>query len=224
MKIIKIISKNNEGIEAYFYVRPKIDSIFSDEEIIYDTRMKNDYKLDKFSESDIVIDIGGHIGSFAIECALRGANVFVYEPDDENYDLLLRNIEVNNLQNKIVPFKKIISKRRGKSTLYLDSLNPGSHSIYKKYVDHDIKGSIEVDSITLNDITEDLDRVSLIKFDCEGSEYEILIGSDLTKVEKITMELHDKGKNTELIEYLEHNGFEVFWYFGKRMGKLWAYK
>lgn len=218
----KVISKNYSGVEAYFYIRPKVGLVYCDEEIIHDVRVKNCYNLGKFNKDDVVIDIGGHIGSFAIECALRDANVLTFEPDDDNYAMLVKNIEINNLNSKITPFKKIVSEKNGIGILYLDSANPGSHSIYKKFVDHDIKGSIEVESITLNDIVKELNKVILIKLDCEGSEYEILLNSDLSKIEKITMELHDKERNEELVKYLKTNGYKVTWYFGMRLGKLQA--
>jgi len=45
------------------------------------------YNID-VKPGDIVIDIGGHIGSFTVWAASKGGNVYVFEPATKNYDIL----------------------------------------------------------------------------------------------------------------------------------------
>lgn len=220
----KILSKNYQGAQAYFYIRPQIENYYCDEDILSEIRIKNYYNLGSFQKDDIVIDIGGHIGFFAVECAIRGASVLTFEPDEENYNMLLKNILVNDLASKITSYMKAVSSRGGKINLYLDSNNPGSHSIYKKYIDWDIRDTILVDSITLNDITKKLNQIALLKLDCEGAEYEILFDSDLSKIKKIVAELHNIKKNIELVEHLRNLGYKVNWHSDRKFGKLQAEK
>lgn len=219
MKLIE--SKNYHGQQAHFYIREGS----TDEEIINDVRVRNFY-LDKgfgvFNPGDLVIDVGGHIGAFAIECAIRGANVNVYEPDKDNFEILVKNIKENNFENKISAFNVAVSNKAGTSKLYIDSQNAGSHSLLKKCVDHESGQAVEVKTAAIKDVLQS--GCKLLKLDCEGAEYKILNGTDLSKVQKIVAELHIREKNEELVKYLELQGFDVVWHFGKRMGKLQGVK
>ena len=218
----KVVSKNMYGQEAIFFVRPDT----SDEEIIDDVRVKNGYfsfGMGEFNKGDTVIDIGGHIGAFAIECAIRGdADVISFEPEPENFDILTRNIDANRLQGLVQVRNKAVSDKTGTMTLYIDEVNPGSHSLSEKYVDHPGIEKIEVETVMLNDITGRMDKIKYLKLDCEGAEYDILMNSDLSKVERIVAELHDRDKTPGLMEHLMLQGFFIKWYFGERMGKLQA--
>ena len=55
------------------------------------------------SASDVVVDIGAHIGTFTVGAAKRAMNgrVFAIEPVPENFDLLQENVRVNNRENVV---------------------------------------------------------------------------------------------------------------------------
>ncbi len=174
-----------------------------------------------FEPDDIVIDIGGHIGTFAIECVQRGADVISFEPNPENHELLVKNVKLNKMEDRITVYDEAISTVEGKATLCLDDVNPGSHSLVKGCVDHPGKGKIEVETVTLDSVTGDFD-IRLIKLDCEGLEYDIVKNSDLSNVEQIIGELHDVDKNQDFIEYLIKTGYFIKWVFGNKLGKFWG--
>jgi len=60
-----------------------------------------------------------------------------------------------------------------------------------------------------------LGKVDLLKLDCEGAEYEILIGgsfSVLAKIDRIIMEYHDldaSHNHHRLISFLQDGGYHV---------------
>ena len=60
-------------------------------------------------DSNIIIDIGGHVGLFCIYASqfCKDGKIFCYEPIKENYQLLIENIKKNNLKN-IVCFNKAV--------------------------------------------------------------------------------------------------------------------
>jgi tRNA G37 N-methylase Trm5 len=63
---------------------------------------------------DIIIDIGAHIGTFAIPLARRVGDegkVYAFEADSGNFTLLEKNVELNNLTARIVPVNAIIHDR-----------------------------------------------------------------------------------------------------------------
>jgi len=57
--------------------------------------------------------------------------------------------------------------------------------------------------------------IDLLKLDCEGAEYAILMGASaesLARVQRIIMEYHDldaEHEHTRLVHFLEGNGFSV---------------
>jgi len=66
--------------------------------------IKGDYP--KIKDESVVIDVGANIGVFSIYAVSESKNskVYSYEPMKTSYDLLLKNIELNNLENSIRPF------------------------------------------------------------------------------------------------------------------------
>jgi tRNA G37 N-methylase Trm5 len=59
---------------------------------------------------DVVVDIGAHVGYFTLIAARSvgpEGRVYAFEPDPENYALLVRNIELNGYQN-IMPIQKAV--------------------------------------------------------------------------------------------------------------------
>jgi len=58
----------------------------------------------KIDEDISIIDVGAHVGLFALYASqiCKNGKVFCYEPIKENFDLLQENIKINNLTNIIV--------------------------------------------------------------------------------------------------------------------------
>ena len=73
------------------------------------------------SSGDIVIDIGANIGYFTLimaKCIRENGKVFSFEPEPKNFELLKKNVEINNYSNVILE-KKAIGKKTGTTKLYL---------------------------------------------------------------------------------------------------------
>jgi len=64
-------------------------------------------------------------------------------------------------------------------------------------------------------LDQDIDRVDLMKMDCEGAEYEILFGVSertLARIDRLIMEYHDVGEGRNhhaLVAFLVKSGFVV---------------
>lgn len=157
--------------------------------IIDDQYLPNGYALNLHNT---VIDIGGHIGSFAVRAAreTRQGRVLVYEPDPENFQQLEKNIYANHLQNAFT-YNIAIASTRGTKCFFRDHLNCAENGFFKK------SGSaITVQTITLEDIfrKHNVAYCDLLKIDCEGAEYEILFSTQkelFSKIDKIVMECHN---------------------------------
>lgn len=121
---------------------------------------------------DVVVDIGAHVGYFTLIAARSvgpEGRVYAFEPDPENYALLVRNIELNGYQN-IIPIQKAVWNITGKLPLFSTGLDSGQHSLCRagKYE----RASQFVETITLDTFLEEegLPKIDLIKMDIEGAE------------------------------------------------------
>jgi FkbM family methyltransferase len=153
-------------------------------------------------QGDIVVDIGAHIGLYTIISSKRvGTNgkVIAIEADPGNFEMLNRNIKLNQLTNVIALNYAVYSKET-KIKLYLPSGESGFtkyNTIVSDWANNEDK-FVEVNANTLdyllqlNQIREE--EVNWIKIDVEGAEFEVLKGATnvLSKSKDIAllMELH----------------------------------
>lgn len=158
-----------------------------DKNIVEAIIKNNEYPVE-VSPGDKVIDLGGHIGSFSLLCASKGASVTVYEPHPENYKLLLENIKRNGFENKIKAINKAICE--GDAKISTSKNNMGSCKLSKEGID--VKG-----------IIPELD-CDIIKIDCEGCEYNI----NIPVVKQLFMELHP-GDQNRILMFIRRNYKDV---------------
>lgn len=183
-------------------------AIFIDDNYIYnEVYNKNEYEIQEFKEDDIVIDIGSHRGYFAKLCMDKNCKqIHCFEPEPENFKHL-----VNNLKDYAYfqPYNVAVSNKKGeKNLIKLNSINTGLHSFYAN-----TGVPIKVQTVSLDDILINFYKISLLKIDTEGAEYEILFNSKLLfKVHKIVGEYHsglNNGNLEKLVEFLKSKNFEI---------------
>ena len=183
-------------------------AVFIDDAYIFnEVYTKNEYNIQNFSKDDIVIDIGAHKGYFAKLCMDKGCkHIHCFEPEPKNYEALINNLKD---YKEFQPYNLAVLDKKGERELVTtQSYNTGLHSFYS------CKGvPVKVQTIGLDDILVHFSKVSLIKIDTEGAEFEILYNSKLLdKVKKITGEYHNgitQHSFDELKKYLEEKNFQV---------------
>lgn len=120
-----------------------------------------------------IIDIGANIGSHSIYWGLmRSAKkVYAFEPFNETYGILKTNIELNNLQEVIIPNNfGLYSYETNARIMFYWEENLGGTSFTP-----DPKGGFylkTLDSLALPD-----EKIDLIKIDVEGAEVKTLEGA-----------------------------------------------
>jgi FkbM family methyltransferase len=181
--------------------------------------VKGEYP-DTFTPDDVVVDIGGHIGLFAMYASTRIPNghVYSYEPSPFNYKRFVEHMEKNNIKNvSVLPCA--VTGGHVDTTLYL-SQDTGANSIYQKcaheyFQPNPTTKSCTVSSTTLSDIIEKVGGyISYLKIDCEGAEYDILESitpDEFLKIKQVVLEWHPvDGKSIQaLASLLESNGYSV---------------
>lgn len=136
----------------------------------------------------IVYDIGSCIGDFAVLAAFRGAEVIAIEPDKDNYEILLKNIALNNLTDKITPLNIAVDAAIGWVGFSNSELNTGGHTL----AEH---ADFQVPAQTLTSImdTHNHSKVDLVKIDIEGGEYRVFSNKEtagLSRIQTIVGEYH----------------------------------
>ncbi|MBD3264114.1 MAG: FkbM family methyltransferase [Candidatus Omnitrophica bacterium] len=124
-----------------------------------------------------VVDVGAHIGCYTLVLAgLVGSSgkVYSFEPAEDNFELLRKNIELNDYGN-VIAVRKAVGNRTGQTRLYMHSKGV-SHSIYSA---EDKKRYAEVDILRLDEYFKDsTEGVDFVKIDAEGAEYDVLRGAE----------------------------------------------
>lgn len=199
------------------YTRKPGRNVVSDTDIIDEVLVNDQYKLKKLGSPKIIVDIGAHIGIFSLAIAQMCPNstIIAYEPFKENYQLLKKNITANGFSN-IIFHQKALSAKKETVTIFINKFNTGGHSLFPNNSGKKIK----VKSISLEDVFVEnkLNTIDLLKIDCEGGEYDIILKASketLQKVNEIIFELHKTERTIkyhspkELISFLTSNGYKI---------------
>ena len=85
-----------------------------------------------------ILEIGGHCGTSSIIYSTFLNNekkLYVYEPQEKMYELLIKNINQNNLQNKIIPHHSGVFCYNGKGNMNNIDLDGGGGIVADRYKD-----------------------------------------------------------------------------------------
>ena len=169
-----------------------------------------------FYEEAVIVDIGAHYGYFSIFASLNAgpeATIISVEPSQHNYHILRRNIRDSKVEN-VYPIRAAIADQSGEADLYLSRAE--NHSLFREG-----DGPVETEkvrSITLDTLLQeqDIEDVDLLKLDCEGAEYPILLDAGaalLDRITTITIEFHDLKRQDftglTLARHLKEHGFQI---------------
>jgi len=201
------------GGGAQFNVRVNTSDIFVIWEI-WKAKIYDDSRFPIHSE-DVVVDIGGHIGGFAVRAAKLATHgqVFAYEASSKNYTLLKKNRQLNNVDNLHI-HNQAVSHQSGEMKFYIPSDNGALGSLLQE-TDSPME---TVQATTLTDIitANNIEQINFLKMDVEGAEYDILLNcptETFKKVKCIVMEYHefegDQRNHRDLVKLLQSSGFHV---------------
>jgi len=163
-----------------------------------------------------IIDIGAGIGDYSLYAAITqpASRVFSFEPFPESFTLMQENLRLNAITNVQV-FSEAIGAASGELMLDLTGGEPLQFQSHAGKAG-DVKGSLPVRSLSLVDALArvGLEGCDLLKLDCEGAEYAILLGAPqpvLEHIQRIVMEYHDgpTQNHRDLARLLGEQGFQV---------------
>lgn len=178
-----------------------------------------------------IIDAGAYTGlsSIFFRYQFPNAKIIAVEPDKDNFDLLSRNIELNNIRHTYLEQKAIWSTNTNLSVL--TPKNAGQEWGIRVEVVQEDKG-IKVQGVTLKQLCQlyDYPRVDILKMNIEGAEHELFrdmkdLKKLLEKIKLIVLEIHQNSPvNIDIPGILKKSNFDVvyhkpFWYALNKNGK-----
>ena len=130
--------------------------------------------IDKYIKQDFVIaDIGSNIGNHTVYWGSKNEvkHVYSFEPVKSTFDILKKNIELNNLQNKVTAHNIGISDEKTLGEMYDYNMeNIGGVAIFKSQ-----RGNFELN--TIDNLFSEI-KLDFIKIDVEGHEIFVLKGAE----------------------------------------------
>ena len=126
--------------------------------------------MSELRRGDVFVDVGASFGLYTIAAAKRvGASgrVIAFEPDEETYRSLVRNIRLNELEEIVRPVHAAVGKVNGAIGF---AGGKGFESRICK------ESPLSVKSVTLDNFFREV-PIDVLKIDVEGFEQEVILGA-----------------------------------------------
>lgn len=176
---------------------------------------ENDFMMNFVKEGDLFIDIGAHVGCWALKLSQFYRKAICFEPNPMAFHALKKNVEINSLNNVVCENLAVGSEnKKAQLTLYT---HPSHSTIFEHHPMENhtgpVQGVIDINVIRLDDyILESNDRISLIKIDVEGFEVEVVKGA-IETIRKhkpnLCIEIHSPENEKTIRELLPFVNFET---------------
>lgn len=159
-------------------------------------------------QQSVAIDAGANIGAYAWRMAGEFAKVYAFEPADDTFACLARNVDEWALRDVILPYQMAVSDRR-------EGVAMGSNGFLRRSVSREVVGEGDTPAVPLDEFG--LNDLLFLKLDVEGFELKALLGTAETIARCrpfVMMELKDRhiksGRaNTSAVDWLEEQGYTV---------------
>ena len=194
------------------YAGLKIVFPFIEDPAFDDVWLRDVYQAYTPQKEDVVVDVGAHMGFFALKVARKVKKVIAIEPDPDNFNFLLQNVCRNKLNDKVISQNVALGEHYG--NIFLDRTAYGfgrTRSTTKKtpYLS-------KLRTLTGLLSESNLGKASLIKIDTEGFELDVLEGSVETlqrdKPDLIIAAYHYPNESHNVSDFLKKHHYSVFFY------------
>lgn len=169
-----------------------------------------------------VVDVGANIGDFSIQAAklCPAGLIYAVEPVSANLKCLQRQLELNGTENVVV-IPIALGGQEGQALIHASG---GHSSLYWGSAETEVVNVTTLQSLMA---AHGIERIDLLKLDCEGAEWDILPAAEclLPRIRAISMEYHNGKLDANWLElWLRQHDFEVRRTSGQWNGHLWAWQ
>lgn len=164
---------------------------FEQKNLDYVCKLWHNGIISQVIQKSCVLDIGANIGNHTLyylkECSAK--YIFCFEPIKETFQILGKNIEINNVNDRVSIYNVAVGASNGNVRVEsYDVTNIGGTKVAL-----DNSGSIEMRSIDSLNISN---KIGLVKIDVEGFELNVLRGMKNVLLQNkpyMTIEIRDKN-------------------------------
>lgn len=137
---------------------------------------------DHLGPADVFLDVGAHIGLFAVEVARQvgtAGRVIAFEPSPDTAARLRRNVLLNGLEDVIDVLQVALAKDDEVRPLYGSPLRPGDPGMRSLFGEGEPVSHVQVrslDSLVQSGALDSVSAIHAVKIDVEGAELLVLEG------------------------------------------------
>jgi FkbM family methyltransferase len=143
-----------------------------------------------------VLDVGGHVGT--VSCRLTqlhpDASVTAFEPSATTADYLRRNVEQNGVADRVTVVQSALAATTGHAVFDDNGAGSGLNGLVATGNNSGAGVATDVRTISFDEaITAAGGPVDVVKIDCEGGEYDLVLGSSppsWSSVQRVVIEHH----------------------------------
>lgn len=173
--------ENIEGFDGFYWDKADVGAWWGP---LNDWNTSHRDVIDSLPNRRTVVQAGGNLGLYPVLLSSRFDMVVTFEPDKDNFEILLKNLEYHDLLHKVTAIPSALGEASRMSAMVKGPHdNVGMHKI-------DDAGPNKVPMLALDSI-EDLKDVDLIWLDIELYEFPALKGA---------MNTIDKWKPVVIVE------------------------
>ena len=185
--------------------------------------INQDYDFIVETPPKVIVDAGANIGLASVYFANKypGAMIIAIEPEEDNFELLKRNVEP---YRNVIPIHSALWNKNELINLVDPGLGSWGFMTEEASISEKTLGkySRTVKAMTLGKIISDyqLNKIDILKIDIEGAEKEVFedTSSWIRKVEALIIELHEHMKSgCNRSFYNGSNGFDNEWKQGENL-------
>ncbi len=201
-------------MQRNFSLRPGTN----DDMIYTNVVVRNEYRVPDDLGGAIVIDVGMHIGAFSHLALTRGAReVHGFEPDALNFACAVQNLASFGERAHLTPravWRSDVAAAALRFWRSSDAANAGGGTLIWD-ADGPLVHTVPFDEVVAAVSDGGRRRIDLVKMDCEGAEFPVLLTSNqLHLVDRIVGEYHEL--RAELPRHVRLPGCEQFTIEGLR--------
>lgn len=188
--------------------------------------------LNTLQPTDVLWDIGANVGLYSIYAAkFRKCRVYAFEPESQNYALLIENMSLNKVNDRLNASCVALNEKEQFGTLTVPFIKKGgAYNLFGSSAAQDIPESVQAaekfwaqDRVNQLTFGCSIDELVLrhgfappthIKIDVDGIEYKIIKGAEQTlkspQLKSLLIELNEKSENdAKVLGILSKHGFAL---------------
>ncbi|WP_296642249.1 FkbM family methyltransferase [Roseinatronobacter sp.] len=118
--------------------------------------------------ASVAIDAGANVGAYARHLAGQFGHVHAFEPAQDTFDCLKRNVADWGLKDRITVHQKAVSDAPG-------GVSMGTPGLFRRSISREVSGTGDIPAVTLDSL--EMTEVLFLKLDVEGYELKTLHGA-----------------------------------------------